>query len=165
VEAGGKTYEEMHVDGGATSQVFVYPAGLDLAGISRENSIVRERHLYVIRNARLDPEWADVDRRTLSISGRAISSLIQIQGLGDLYRIYVAAQRDDIDFNLAYIPSSFDVPLPAPFDTHYMNELFKLGYERAAKGYPWAKVPPGFTAPETLPTKVREISAGSAASP
>jgi hypothetical protein len=101
VEADGKTYEEMHVDGGATSQVFVYPPGLDIAELSREHKVKRDRHLYVIRNARLDPEWANVDRRTLSISGRAISSLIQTQGVGDLYRIYVAAQRDDIDFNLA----------------------------------------------------------------
>ncbi|MBV8095853.1 MAG: hypothetical protein JO110_22005 [Acetobacteraceae bacterium] len=66
--------------------------------------------------------------------------------MGDLYRIYLAAQRDGIDFNLAYIPSSFNVPLPQPFDTHYMSELFKVGYELAAKGYPWSKAPPGYTA-------------------
>jgi predicted acylesterase/phospholipase RssA len=158
VEVGGKAYEEMHVDGGATSQVFVYPPGLNIAELSRANRLVRERQLYVIRNARLDPDWADVDRRTLSISGRAISSLIQTQGAGDIYRIYLAAQRDHIDFNLAYIPSSFDVPLPQPFDTHYMNELFKLGYELAAKGYPWSKVPPSYTAPQTLPASGRHVS-------
>jgi len=156
VDVGGKTYEEMHVDGGATSQVFVYPPGLNIAQVFREYQTVRERRLYVIRNARLDPEWSDVDRRTLSITGRAISSLIQTQGVGDLYRIYLTSQRDHVDFNLAYIPSSFNVPLPQPFDTHYMNELFKLGYELAAKGYPWAKVPPGYTAPQVLPTRARQ---------
>jgi predicted acylesterase/phospholipase RssA len=157
VEAGGKTYDEMHVDGGATSQVFVYPPSLNIAEISRVNKIVRDRRLYVIRNARIDPDWAEVDRKTLGITGRAISSLIQTQGVGDLYRIYLGAQRDHIDFNLAYIPSSFDVPLREPFDTHYMNELFKLGYELAAKGYPWSKVPPGYTSPETLPASGRQV--------
>ena len=28
-----------------------------------------------------------------------------------------------------------------------MKELFKLGYELAAKGNPWVKEPPGSTAP------------------
>jgi len=144
------------VDGGATSQVFVYPPSLSIAELSRANKLVRERRLYVIRNARLDPDWAQVDRQTLGITSRAIASLIQTQGVGDLYRIFLAAQRDHIDFNLAYIPSSFNVPLPEPFDTHYMSELFKLGYELGAKGYPWAKVPPGYTAPQTLPTSAQQ---------
>jgi predicted acylesterase/phospholipase RssA len=151
VEVGSKAYQEMHVDGGATSQVFVYPHNLSLAQLSRQLNITRERRVYVIRNARLDPDWAQVDRQTLSIAQRSISSLIQTQGIGDLYRIYVQTQRDHIDFNLAYIPSSFNVPLPAPFDAHYMNELFKVGYALGAKGYPWAKVPPGYDTPLTTP--------------
>jgi hypothetical protein len=53
-----------------------------------------------------------------------------------------------VDFNLAYIPSSFNVPLPEPFDQHYMNELYKVGYDLAKSGYPWAKAPPGLE--ETL---------------
>src|SRR5262249_48304677 len=76
VEVNGKAYQEMHVDGGATAQVFVYPPSIDLAALARSINVARDRHLYVIRNARLDPEWADVERQTLSISGRAVSSLI-----------------------------------------------------------------------------------------
>ena len=30
-----------------------------------------------------------------------------------------------------------------------MNGLFKLGYDLAAKGYPWSKTPPGFSLPES----------------
>lgn len=148
VEVDGERYEEMHVDGGASAQVFVYPPGLDIGATSRERQITRERRLYVIRNARLDPEWGQVERSTLSIMGRAVSSLIQTQGIGDLYRIYLAAERDGIDFNLAYIPESFDTPLKEPFETEYMKELFQVGYDLAADGYPWAKAPPGYTVPE-----------------
>jgi hypothetical protein len=151
-EVDGKTYQEMHVDGGASAQVFLYPPSLDVR--ARERAIgmtTRERRVYVIRNARLDPDWAQVERHTLSIAGRAVSSLIQTQGVGDLYRIYLAAERDGIDFNLAYIPRRFTTPLEEPFDTKYMRELFQLGYDMAVHGYPWAKVPPGFTAPEIEP--------------
>ena len=151
VELDGETYEEMHVDGGASAQVFVYPPGLDVRAVSQERHITRERRLYVIRNARLDPDWAQVERRTFSILERAVSSLIQTQGVGDLYRIYLAAERDGIDFNLAYIPASFTSQLEEPFETEYMKELFQVGYDLAVDGYPWAKVPPGYTAPQVEP--------------
>lgn len=149
VDVDGKTYQEMHVDGGASAQVFVYPPSLDLS----KSGIQRERHLYVLRNARLDPDWAQVERNTLSIVGRAVSSLIQTQGVGDLYRIYLTAERDGVDFNLAYIPRTFTTKLAEPFDTAYMKELFQVGYDMAVKGYPWEKAPPGFHGLDVVPTQ------------
>jgi predicted patatin/cPLA2 family phospholipase len=144
VEANGHAYQEMHVDGGTMSQVFVYPPSLHVKEAAKKYHAARDRKVYVIRNARLDPEWAQVDRRTVSIAGRAISSLIQSQGIGDLFRIYLEAQRDGVDFNLAYIPASFDAPHREEFDTQFMRALFQTGFEMAAKGYPWVKRPPGF---------------------
>jgi hypothetical protein len=142
-EVNGQHYQEMHVDGGATAQVFLYPPALKVARLSKQRGVVRERRLYLIRNARLDPDWAEVERRTLSIAGRAINSLIQSQGVGDLYKIYAEAQRDGIDFNLAYIPKSFNAPHREEFDTNYMRKLYQTGYELAARGYQWEKIPPG----------------------
>lgn len=144
VEAGGKHYQEMHVDGGTVAQVFVYPPSLNVKKQSATIGIKRERNLYIIRNARLDPEWSEVERRSLTIAGKAIASLIRTQGIGDLYRIYSTAQRDGLDYNLAFIPPTFNAPHKEDFDTEYMRKLFKTGYDAAAKGYPWAKVPPGF---------------------
>ncbi len=143
VEVDGKRYQEMHVDGGATAQVFMYPPSLNLS----QSGLQRDRRVYIVRNARLDPDWSNVERNTLSIAGRAITSLIQTQGVGDIYRIYTTAERDDVDFNLAFIPDTFTVELKRPFDRDYMKALFDVGYELAAKGYPWAKAPPGFAPP------------------
>ena len=140
----GQMYQEMHVDGGASAQVFVYPSAVHVKDISEAEQIQRERQVYVIRNGRLDPDWADTERVTYSIAGRAISSLIQNQGVGDLYRIYSLTQRDGVDFNLAYIPPTFDVKLNEPVDQNYMKALFELGYEQGRAGYDWAKVPPNF---------------------
>jgi predicted acylesterase/phospholipase RssA len=149
VEVGGKAHQEMHVDGGAVAQVFLYPPTIRNANVSRKAPPVqRERRAFIIRNSRLDPDWAEVERRALSISGRAISSLINSQGIGDLYRIYATTQRDKVDFNLAYIPREFDAPHPQEFDTEYMRKLFAFAYDRAARGYPWAKLPPGLEAEE-----------------
>jgi hypothetical protein len=144
VEVDGRPHQEMHVDGGTMSQVFIYPPSLHIKDASARQHFTRERRAYVIRNARLDPEWADVERRTMSIAGRAITSLIHTQGIGDLYRIYLTTQRDGVDFNLAFIPPSFSAPHREEFDTVFMRALFETGYQMAAEGYPWAKVPPGF---------------------
>jgi hypothetical protein len=85
----------------------------------------------------------------MSIAGRAVSSLIHTQGIGDLYKIYLTTQRDGVDFNLAYIPASFTAPRQEEFDTEYMRQLYALGYDMATKGYPWQKTPPGLTVAES----------------
>ena len=142
VEVDGKKYQEMHVDGNTAAQVFVYPAAVRLKEVAQAAGGDRERKLYILRNARLDPEWAQVERKTLPIAFQAITTLIQAQGVGDLYRIYSVAQRDSIDFNLAYIPPTFKTPHTKDFDTVYMRALYDLGYDMAEKGYTWSKRPP-----------------------
>ena len=142
VTVGGTRYQEMHVDGGTIAQVFLYPPSLSVA-----NSPQRKRALYIIRNARLDPDWASVERRTLSIATRAIGSLTRTQGVGDLYRIYATAQRDGLDYNLTYIPATFNTPHTEEFDTAYMRSLYAVGEQAAKSGYQWQKYPPGFEAP------------------
>jgi len=137
VEAGGKRYQEMHVDGGTATQVFVYPSAINLHELAQ-----RDRTLYLIRNARLDPEWSQVDRRTLPISFRAITCLIHNQGIGDLYRIYAIAKRDHIKFRLTYIPPSFQSPHPGEFDTAYIRDLFALGEKMGLGGVEWSDHPP-----------------------
>jgi hypothetical protein len=134
----------MHVDGGATTQVFLYPSAA--AQRAKEIGVKRNtnRQAYIIRNARLDIDWQQTERRTLSIAGRAISQLIQAQGLGDLYRIYNITQDDRVGFNLAYIGSDFDFPHLEEFDTKFMQALYDYGYQRGRKGYDWSKYPPGY---------------------
>jgi len=141
IEVDGVRYQEMHVDGGTMAQVFFYPPSADLSQIA---SVQRKRVLYVIRNARLDPDWASVNRRTMTIAARAISSLTRTQGVGDLYRIYATTQRDGIDFNLTFIPPTFNTPHLEEFDTNYMRELYSVGQKAALGGLNWHKFPPGF---------------------
>lgn len=144
VEADGKKYQEMHVDGGTMTQVFLYPPSLKLREMAEAKGVTRERRAFIIRNARLDPDWAETNRRLMPIAARAIDSLLHTQGVGDLYRIFVNCQRDGIDYNLAYIPASFKEVAKEPFDPAYMTKLFQVGYDMAKKGYPWEKAPPAF---------------------
>jgi hypothetical protein len=147
VEAGGKEYEEMHVDGGASTQVFLYPPRARAVAESMGLDLNRQLRVYIIRNAKLKPTWAPVERRTINIAQPAISSLIHTQGIGDLYRIYVTSVKDGIDFNLAYIGPEFNQKKKEDFDTVFMTALFGYGYELGERGYPWKKTPPGLDSP------------------
>ena len=71
---------------------------------------------YVIRNGRTSPLPEKVERKTLSIAGRAVQTMITSNGVGDLYRIYTTTRRDGIDFNLALIGDDFKYPSSKPFD-------------------------------------------------
>jgi len=144
VEAAGKTFDEMHVDGGTGSQVFVYPAAVNWQEITGKLKVRGTPRVYVIRNAFLEPDYRGVKRGILPIGIRTIDSLIRTQGIGDLYQIYSLCARDGNEFNLAYIPANFTDEPKESFDPGYMKKLFDLGYRMAVEGYPWEKTPPGF---------------------
>ena len=144
VENNGAQYEELHVDGGTGSQVFVYPASVDWKQITQKLKAQGNPRVYVIRNSFLEPDYQGINRSMLPIASRSIDSLIRTQGIGDLYQIYALCERDDNDFNLAYIPSEFTEKPKEGFDPEYMGKLYDLGYQMAIKGYPWSKAPPGF---------------------
>jgi hypothetical protein len=135
----------MHVDGGTMAQVFLFPPSLSEEQVIKDYG--RKRTVYIIRNARLDADWASVERRTLPITARAVGSLMTTQGIGDLYRIFTTTERDQMDFNLAYIPPTFNVPHKEEFDSSYMQQLYALGKQLGQAGYQWQKYPPGYSAP------------------
>ena len=135
VEADGRSYDELHVDGGAAAQVFLYPAGVDFEQILQKLEVPGKPKVYIIRNSRLDPIYEQVENRLIPIAGRSLESLVRTQGIGDLYRIYLESCRDGLDFNLAYIPAEFTKQPQEEFDSEYMKALYDLAYERAKAGY------------------------------
>ncbi len=137
VAVAGERHQEMHVDGGAVAQLFLYPSSVTTGRDLHRGPLMRERRAYVIRNGRLDSDWAAVDRRVFTIAGRAISSMIHYSGNNDILRLQTTAARDGVDFKLAYIGADFNTPREENFDPRYMRPLFDYAYEKARHGYPW----------------------------
>src|SRR5262249_39386370 len=79
VEVDGTPYEEMHVDGGASAQVFLYPPSMPGVAHSIGLEMQRTGNVYVIRNSTLGATWSRIERRTISIAGQPIRSLIHTQ--------------------------------------------------------------------------------------
>lgn len=143
VVADGKTFDEMHVDGGTSNQAFLFPSTFSVkekdARLQRSGM---QRTLYVIRNGKVVQDYAMVRPRLSAIVGRSISTLITTQGIGDLYRMYSNAKRDGIAFRAIWVPDSFTMEEPRPFDPAYMKALYLVGQEMGRNGIPWATQPP-----------------------
>jgi len=166
VQAAGQRYDELHVDGGVTSQLFIGPNGFDWGRAAQRLRVQGEPHVYVIRNARARPlreaarvrlertvsavgrdpnglpEWKEVELRLTPILRRSLASMAHSPGIDEVARRYVAAHGDVLDFNFARIPDDLDLD-PAEFiDLEYMRELFARGYAMAKDGFPWSRGSP-----------------------
>jgi patatin-like phospholipase len=142
VRAGEETFEEMHVDGGPTRQVFLAPTQFSLRTFDSFYAQPPIRRVYVVRNGKLAPAYQAVQPNTLAISARSLFTVTKNQGLGDINRIYAMTQRDGAEFRLASIPSSFTAQSTQSFDRAYMKALFDVGYTLGRNGKAWTSTPP-----------------------
>lgn len=146
-EADSEVYDEMHVDGGISKQVFfLYDVvqGMEKALKEKRIDPGRNRYVvYVIRNGYVDSLYKEVPDRILAIAERAVDTLTTSQSIGDIYRLYMFTREGRGDFNLAYIPSTHVSKAKELFDRVEMKALFDLGFEQAFNGYEWKKAPPG----------------------
>jgi len=142
VDVNGKTYDELHVDGGMKAQMFFYAGILNLKK-ARENFVKPDSRLYIIRNGLFSPNPDPTKRSVVSILGKSFSSLTKTSGLGDAYRIYAFTQRDGIDYNYIALPATYEKKSKEPFNHDDMNSLFQIGNKKSITGIKWRKHPPG----------------------
>lgn len=150
VQANGQIYDEIHVDGGAASQVFVYPAEIKWKEVAEKFGVIGKPNVYVVRNSQIHPDWEEVKPNDLvNIFDQSITSLIRTQGLGDINTIYLLSKRDNNNYYLVYIPEDLKIKPNELFDQKHMQALFNLGYKLGKSGKSWKNAPPGFQHPKT----------------
>jgi Patatin-like phospholipase len=134
-----ESFEELHVDGGVTNQVFLFPEGVDLS-LLPQNS---RNKVYVIRNSELEPRWKTTEYTFKGIASRSIDTILKYQGLGDVNRIYQQSQRTGMEFNVSYIEPQFESEQPRDdISPAYMIELFNDSYKKMRDRQSWHQVPP-----------------------
>ncbi len=147
VRSGAQRLDEVHVDGGATAEIFFLPPQIIQAAI-RENPKKRAPlRLYVISNGRLGPQWQAVQPTTLAIATRSIDTLIKAQWASDLRAVHGTARSLGIEFRLIGVPDSFTLKPKEAFDRIYMTALFDAGRQLGQRGAPWLDSPPRFAGP------------------
>jgi len=157
VEANGKHFAEMHVDGGLGGQFFVAPASL--MGVSSQYRLPATG-LYVVVNTGLQPYFKVVDRFAPSILTQSIGMAVPVDTRLMIDRAYLAARRSGIDFNVATIPTSFNAPSAGAFDPKYMGALFKTGFEQGRGANAFSDKPPPYPgAPAAQPSHIEKTGA------
>jgi hypothetical protein len=149
VEAGGRMYDELHVDGGTTCELFVLPVQAPLKAFDGLYAKPPIRRFFIIKNGKVAPEQDVVKATTLQIASRSISTLIKSQNQSELYRIYRIARDGGADFNFMSVPASFDFKTKEIYDPAYQTALYAEGMKEGRHGT-WLKSPPGQT-PITVP--------------
>jgi predicted acylesterase/phospholipase RssA len=153
VTAGSRHFQELHVDGSVTHQVFLDPLLLPQLRVSDMQVSAPTCRAFIVVNAQMDRSPSTTPRRTLRIGERSIQTLMQAEASNDVANIFATLQRQDIQFNLAYIDSTFQAPHPHDFDALYMRALFSYGQRLGSGAYPWQAAPPG-TQPSTFSASV-----------
>ena len=153
VEANGRVFREMHVDGGATTEVFIVPDVLLDRGVGIPNSKHEKAHVWVVVNNHVTPQFEVVEAGILSTMSRSVSTLIKGNSKQTLFAASEFVGHDR--FNLTYIDDRFDETLRARygadvtpgFNAPYMTALYRYGYEKARSGRLWThEVPLGAAA-------------------
>ena len=141
VVADGKAFDELHVDGGTTREVFVLPVQAPFKAFDPLYPAPPVRKLYIIKNGKVVPESEITKPKAVSIAARAILTLTKNQNMLELYRIHRLAQDAGAQFNLLAIPPSFTKKANEFFDPDYQSALFDEGRRIGRNGGPWMHKP------------------------
>jgi predicted acylesterase/phospholipase RssA len=143
VNADGRGYDELHVDGGVTAQLFFAPPRTRFARFEKMAfGSARERTLYVIRNGKLTPDYKPTEERAFPLAVRSIATLTKYQGLSDLRRLDRIARETNARVLFTSIPPTFTKTARSEFDREYMGELFLVGEGMGQSGQAWRSRPP-----------------------
>ena len=147
VEAGGRRFDEMHVDGAVGANVFL-TAGLFRPMRSRGESVrgPGRDDVFIIHNGQLRASHDAVDRTLRAIALRSLEASGRSGMLNDLARMYVFALREQAGFQWVGIGEGVSLAGSANFDPEAMGKLFEIGYQQALAGPGWETLPPGFRA-------------------
>ena len=140
VEAEGKAFSEMHVDGGVTANIMVVPEAILTANKAILPANVKPK-VYIIMNGKLDPYFEVVKPRTLQIAIRSFETSVRANTRNTLLAVYEFSKRRNWQVNLAAIDDGVPNQTKPGFDTAYMRSLFEYGYERGKSGQLWQATP------------------------
>jgi predicted acylesterase/phospholipase RssA len=136
VEAEGRRFAEMHVDGGVTTNILIVPEGVLTSGTPLFAPDARPK-VHIVMNGKLAPEFEVVEPATLPIVTRSFETSVRANTRSTLLAAYQFAKSRNWEFNLASIDSQYPTSRSMGFDTPYMRDLFEYGFQLGRAAQPW----------------------------
>ena len=136
VEANGRHFAEMHVDGGVTANVLIVPEAVLLSGTPLFAPNARPK-IYIVMNGKLASEFEVVEELNLPIVRRSFETSIRANTHNMLLASYQFAKNRNWEFNLAAIDPDYPKSQSSGFGTAYMRQLFEYGFQKGQSGQLW----------------------------
>ena len=140
VEANGRAFKEMHVDGSTMQQIYVAPDAV-LYGERQDRTIPRFKNLYVLLNNKVEPTFQVVPNETLRVGTRSLSTILRREVHNNVTASYAYAQRHGVAFHFAAIPGDYDDSAADSFDPAFMAQLYAYGLAQGKSASPWTGSP------------------------
>ena len=130
VDAQGRAFHELHVDGGVASPFYVAPEALVRDGADD----LPISALYILVNGKLTMDFGLTQRKVLPILGRSFAMALKA---GE--RLAIAAwsnwaQARGVDLKVGSVPGQFAMESKGSFDPDYMKALFSEGRQSVQVG-------------------------------
>jgi hypothetical protein len=145
VEAQGRHFAEMHVDGGVTTNVLILPEAVLVSGTPVFPPDARPK-VYIVMNGKLSPDFEVVKASTLPIVTRSFETSVRANTRNTLLASYQFAKGRNWEFNLTSVDPDYPKPNSIGFDQAYMQQLFDYAYQRGKSGILWQSTPSEFRA-------------------
>ena len=149
VEAGGRLYEELHVDGGVSAPLFVMPEGL-LSWRKLGRRMQRGR-IYVIVNTVLDPAPQSTPISLPHILMRSFDTMLRVSYRQALSVVVTFSLANNLPLSVASIaemPEAIEAGGMLTFETSAMRRTFDVAAE-AAQAHDFWRTPVARTEPWT----------------
>lgn len=144
VEADGKEYHQMHIDGGIYSQVFMI--GLlvnwgEVLKFKKSDNTKFDVTLYTVSNRKYRQRdiYKPVEQAPFSIIEAYILTEMDLLFDRSVYRLYSSCKEKGFKFKMASIPEKMrDIVIdPIEFDSKDMTELYNIGFEIGKNHIEW----------------------------
>jgi hypothetical protein len=152
VEVNGRTYAELHVDGGVSTEIFVRLSLLDVPPeqLQLERPLAGS-HIHAIVAGKLYADPTCSRPRLADVLTGSVGSLINAMTQNDLIRIYTAALLTWMDYRFTALRQDYPADNRSlSFEPEDLRALFDEGYRVGLTGEGWRSDPPGFRPEEQV---------------
>lgn len=135
---GGRSFHEMHVDGGTTVAFFVAP---EVAHVVPGSFGLSGAHLYVVMNTQNVGVPETTDARLGPIIARSSSTALNQMARSQLQLASAFAREQGMSFQVTEIPADYPYHGSMDFRPDAMRALFNYGADCASRGLLWTTLP------------------------
>jgi len=143
VKSNGKSYYQMHVDGGIYSYVFMIGLLVDwreVLEMDEEANRDFDVTLYTIANRKYRQRlsYDPVEQNPAEVIKALLLTETDLLFDRSMYRLYRNTVKRGFKFRMASVPAGTDlIDLPYEFYPDEMKKLYEIGYRAGIDGYQW----------------------------